>query len=130
MDMNMNVALWIIQIILGIKMITVTYTHGLRQSQPTMQEAIQKMGMFSKLWLNLAAFSTFIGTLGLILPGVLGVSSWITPVTAGVLSIILVFSLVTHIRAREQPKVFVSIILFGLAAFVAYGRWVLVPLSG
>ena len=43
----MDMALWIIQIILSIKLVTVSYTHGLRQSQPTMQEAIQKMGKFS-----------------------------------------------------------------------------------
>lgn len=39
----MTTALWIIQVILGIKLLSVAYTHGLRQSQPTMQDAIQKM---------------------------------------------------------------------------------------
>jgi len=123
----MNFALWVIQIILGIKLMTVSYTHGLRQSQPTMQGAIQKMGKFSQPILVIIAVCTFIGTLGLILPGVLGLPTWITPVTAVILSIMLLFSIFFHINYREKPKVFVSVILFAFSAFVAYGRWVLVP---
>ena len=123
----MNFALWVIQIILGIKLMTVSYTHGLRQSQPTMHGAIQKMGKFSQPILVIIAVCTFIGTLGLILPGVLGLPTWITPVTAVILSIMLLFSIFFHINYREKPKVFVSVILFAFSAFVAYGRWVLVP---
>ena len=125
--MKMNIALWIIQIILGIKLITVSYTHGLRQSQSTMQEAIQKMGKVSQPLLYMISVGTFLGTIGLILPGVLGSSTWITPVTAVILSIMLLFSIFFHIKCREKPKIFVSVILFAFAAFVAYGRWVLVP---
>lgn len=123
----MDIILWIIQIILGIKLITVSYTHGLRQSQLTMQEAIQKMGKSSRPLLYIVAVCTFIGTVGLILPGILGSSTWITPVTALILSIMLLISILFHVKSREKPKIFVSIILFAFAAFVAYGRWVLVP---
>ena len=124
----MSIALWIIQIILGIKLITVSYTHGFRQSQSTMQEAIQKMGRLSQPLLNIIAVCAFIGTIGLILPGVLGSLTWITSVTAVILSIMLVFSIFFHIKCREKPNIFVSVILFALAAFVAYGRWALVSL--
>ena len=122
----MNIVLWIIQIILGIKLITVSYTHGLRQSQPTMQEAIQKMGKLSRPLLAIIAACTFIGTLGLILPGLLGLPNRIIPISAAILSIMLLVSLFFHIKSREKPKIFVSIVLFALAAFVAYGRLVLV----
>jgi len=127
-EIKMNTALWIIQIILGIKLITVSYTHGLRQSQPTMQEAIQKMGNLAQPLLYIIVVCTFIGTIGLILPGFLGSSTWITPVTAIILSIMLLFSIFFHIKCRERPKIFVSVVLFVFAAFIAYGRWVLVPL--
>jgi VIT1/CCC1 family predicted Fe2+/Mn2+ transporter len=128
LEIKMDTALWIIQIILGIKLITVSYTHGFRQSRSTMQEAIQKMGRLSQPILYIIAVCTFIGTLGLILPGVLGSSNWMTSVTAVILSIMLLFSIFLHIKYREKPNIFVSVILSALAAFVAYGRWVLVPL--
>lgn len=124
----MNIALWIIQIILGIKLVTVSYTHGLRQSQPTMQAAIQKRGGDSKPLLYTIAVCTFLGTIGLILPGVFGSATWITPMAAAVLSIMLLISIFFHLKCRENPMIFVSIVLFALAAFVAYGRWALAPL--
>jgi hypothetical protein len=120
--------MWVIQIILGIKMLNVAYSHGLRQSQPTMQEALQKMGKFSKPLHDATSICTFLGAVGLILPGVLGSSAWITPVTAVLISVILLVSIFIHIKSRKQPKIFVSAILFAFAAFVAYGRWVLAPL--
>jgi hypothetical protein len=126
--MKMNTALWVIQIILGIKLITVSYTHGLRQSQPTMQEAIQNLGKVSRPLLNIVAFCTFIGTAGLILPGVLGSATGLITVMAVILSIMLLFSIFFHVKSREKPKIFVSVILFAFAVFVAYGRWVLVSL--
>jgi hypothetical protein len=39
------------------------------------------------------------------------------------MSVILLFSIFFHVRSREKPKIFVSVILFAFAVFVAYGRW-------
>jgi hypothetical protein len=123
----MNTALWIVQGILAVKLISVSYTHAFRQSLPTMQDAIQRLGKSSKTVLSLVAFTTFVGALGLILPGVLGAFPRVTPVTAGILSVLLLVSLFFHVRSREKPKVVVSLVLFALAGFVAYGRWMVAP---
>jgi VIT1/CCC1 family predicted Fe2+/Mn2+ transporter len=124
---KMNTALWIIQIILGIKLINVSYTHGLQQSKATMQQAIERMGQISRPLLYLVAVGTLIAAIGLLLPGVLGWSRLITPVTAMLLSLMLLCSIFCHIKSREKPNLFVSVVLFAFAAFVAYGRWVIVP---
>ena len=124
----MSTVLWAIQIILGIKLITVFYTHGLRQSKTTMQAAIQKMGTSSRPLLSTIAVCTLIGTVGLILPGILKLSSQITVITALILALLLLISIFFHVKYREKPNIFVSVILAAFAAFVAYGRWVLVPL--
>ncbi|MBN2148884.1 MAG: DoxX family protein [Anaerolineales bacterium] len=123
----MSTILWIIQIILAIKLITAAFVHGINQSKPTMHEAIGRLGSFSRPLLYLVAAIIFIGSLGLILPGVFGTLTWITPVTATILAVVLLFSMVFHIKSREKPNVFVSIILAAFAAFIAYGRWVLAP---
>lgn len=124
---KMNTLLWAIQVILGIKLLTVSYTHGLRQSKTEMHEAIQKMGLSIRPLLFLIAACTFMGTLGIILPGILHSSPWVTPLSAVGSALLLLVSLYFHLRSREKPKIFVSIILFVFAAFVAYGRWVLAP---
>ena len=74
------------------------------------------------------AIFTFIGSIGLILPTALGRLTWITPITALILSMLMLFSIFFHIKCREKPNITASVILFALAAFVAYGRWVLAPL--
>lgn len=123
----MDTVLWAAQIILGIKLLTVSFTHGPGQSGTTMQVAIKKLGGFSRPLLYTVAFATFIATLGLILPGVLGLPASITPVTAALVAVMLLISIYFHVRAREQPKIFVSVVLFVFAAFIAYGRWNLAP---
>jgi hypothetical protein len=121
--MNMHTLLWILQIILGIKLLSVSYSHGLRQAQPTMQDAMQKMGSLARPLHYAIALAALLGAVGLTLPGVLGSSPQIISVTAIVLSILLVTSIFFHVRSREKPNVFVSVILFAFAVFIAYGRW-------
>lgn len=59
------------------------------------------------------------------------VSNWteeeLAPWTAAVLAVMLLASIAFHIKCRESSKAWVSLILFAMAAFVAYGRWVLAP---
>ena len=123
----MNTFLWALQIILAVKLLTVTLNHGLQQGKPSMQEAAQKMGPISHPLLIGVAAAALLGALGLILPGLLDTVTWLTPLTAALMAAMLLVSIFFHVRSREQPKIFVSVILFAFAAFVAYGRWVLVP---
>jgi hypothetical protein len=124
----MNTALWIVQIILSIKMISVFYTHGLRQSQSAMREAMQKLGRFSQPLHTIISACTVIASIGLILPGIWKLSVWITPAMSASVAVMLLASIFLHVQSRTKPQIFVSIILFAFAAFVAYGRWKLVPL--
>lgn len=124
----MNIALWAIQLILGIKLITVSITHGLQPSKPTMKESMLKLGKASRPLHIAVASITFIGTLGLLLPGVLTLPLWVIPLSAATMAIMLLLSILFHVRSREKPNIFVSVVLFIFAAFVAYGRWALVPL--
>lgn len=128
MNTVMNVSLWIVQIILSIKMISVSYTHGLRQSQPSMQEAMQKLGRFSQPLHTTISACTFIASIGLILPAIWKLSAWIIPAISVGLAAMLLVSIFMHVRSRTKPQIFVSIILFALAALLAYGRWKIDPM--
>ena len=123
----MNSILWVLQIILSIKLISVAYTHGLRQDKASMQEAIEKFGDLARPMLAMVAISTLLGAAGLIIPGALGVMSWLTPWVAAILAGMLLVSIVLHVRGREKPKIWVSLILCVMAVAVAYGRWVVAP---
>jgi hypothetical protein len=119
----MSTFLWIVQIILVIKLLTVTLTHGLRQSADAMRQSAEKMGRLAPALHTFVAIFAFLGSLGLVLPGVLSLPSALTPLAAAVMVLFLLASMPFHLRTRDKPNLFVSIILALLAAFVAYGRW-------
>jgi hypothetical protein len=123
----MTTIVWILQIILGIKLLSVAYTHGLRQSQPTMQASVQRLGRLAGSLHYGIACLTLVGALGLTLPGILGLPAWVTPITAILLSILLLVSIFFHVKSREKPNIFVSLILSGFAAIIAYGHWEFTP---
>lgn len=123
----MNIALWILQIILAIKLLTTAFTHG-RPSSQKMQAAIQRSGASARPLLLVSAGITLLGALGLILPGVLHAAAWITPLTALVIFAFLLASIFLHSYCREKPNIYVSVILFTFALMIAYGRWFIAPL--
>lgn len=125
----MNVILWIVQVVLTLKFLSVTISHGLRQDAEKMQRGVERFGRFTQPVLVLTALGTFVTSVGLILPPVLGVMTWLTPLSAALLALMMLLGLGFHIGCRERPYIWVAVILFALAAFVAYGRWMLAPLT-
>ena len=124
----LNIVLWIIQIVLAIKFVSVSFTHGLRQGQPDMEQAIKRMGGYSRNLLYVIAVVTFLGAIGLVLPAALGVLTWLTPATALMLAVMMLAGMMFHMLCRDNPKIWAGVIICVLAAFVAFGRWMLVPL--
>ena len=123
----MNLALWVVQAILSIKLITAAFSHGFPQSKPEMQQAIEKIGTGARFWHVLVATLCVLTAAGLILPGLLGFWPQITAWAAGVVALMMLGSIYFHVRFRDKPMIFVSVILFIFAVFIAYGRLVLYP---
>jgi uncharacterized membrane protein YphA (DoxX/SURF4 family) len=117
--------LYILQIILCIKLVSVAFTHGLRQDKSTMQEAIAKIGAPARPILMVVAILTLVGAIMLVLPVAISSLSWLTPWSAAILAGILLLSIGFHIKGREKPKIWVSLILCAMAAVVAYGWWMI-----
>ena len=125
----MDIFLWILQIILAIKFLSVGINHGLRQSRTEMQTASQKLGELAPVLLRLAALGTFIGAIGLVLPGLVCTWAFLTPLAAAWLAVMLLAGMILHLRSREKPMIFADVILLMMTVVVAYGRWVLFPFS-
>jgi hypothetical protein len=124
----MNIILWILQIALAIKFVSVSFTHGLRTGQPKMQQAIERMGIAARPMLILVALFAFLCAIGLILPAASGSLPWVPPLAASVLAIMMLLAIGLHAASRDTPNTWASLLLFAVAAFIAYGRWVLAPL--
>jgi uncharacterized membrane protein YphA (DoxX/SURF4 family) len=60
---------------------------------------------------------------GLILPGVLDVATVLVPLAAVGLALLMVGAIITHARRGEIPNVAINVVLLGVAAVVAWGRF-------
>ncbi len=84
-------------------------------------------------WANdvAAPFVRFIGVaellggIGLILPAIMGIQSWLTIAAALGLVVVMVSASFFHASRREYQNIGMNVVLLLLAAFVVLGRWVL-----
>ncbi len=123
----MDIVLWALQLVLGIKFVSVAYTHGLRPDPTKMQRGRQRLGAAAQPLLILVALCAFLGALCLVLPAAVGMLTWLTPLAAAVLALMMLLAVGFHLACRETSNSVVSLVLFALAAFVAYGRWSIAP---
>jgi hypothetical protein len=126
---GVNTVLWILQIALCLKMVSAAYTHGLRRDRATMQQGMERMGGAARPLLILAALCACLGGVALILPAATGILTWLTPLAAALVALMMPLAACFHVACRGTRSIVVGLILFALAAFVSYGRWVLAPFS-
>ncbi|NUR86963.1 MAG: DoxX family protein [Nonomuraea sp.] len=72
----------------------------------------------------------FLAALGLTLPAVLGIAPALVPVTAVCWVLLMIGAMITHVRRGEYAFVTVNVIYLAVAAFIAWGRFVVEPFSG
>lgn len=124
----MHTFLWIVQGVLVLKLLTAAYTHGLRHGEPKLRRGVESMGPTATPVLVGSSIMMLIGALGLLAPLVLHVPPWVVPTAATGLAALQLVSVAFHLRCREDPNVFVAVVLFTLAAVVAIGQSALAPL--
>ncbi len=122
----MNTILWILQILVALVFLVTGAAKVL----------IPKDKLKGKMsWVEDAPESTakiiggleILGAVGLILPALTGILPWLTPLAAVGLMLTMIGAIATHVRLSEYSHLAVPIILLVLAAFIAYGRFVVAP---
>jgi hypothetical protein len=74
------------------------------------------------------AICEVLGGIGVLLPALTGILPWLTPLAGALLGLVMLLAAGFHLIRREYPNLVLKLVLFVLAAAVAYGRYVLVPL--
>ena len=124
----MNIALWIVQILLALAF---AMAGIMKVTQPidrleTRMEWVKDVGPRG---VPLIGSLEILGAIGLILPAVTGKLPWLTPVAAAGLALTMVGAMITHGRRGEYSSIGANLVLLVLALFVVYGRVVIVPIS-
>ena len=117
----MNIALWIVQGVLGIFYLMVgawkaLMTEDVRKRMPW---AAQSTAGFVKL----VGTAEILGALGVVLPMLTGILPILTPLAAIGLAVIQMLAVVTvHLPRKEMNALPLNALLLGLAIFTAAGR--------
>jgi hypothetical protein len=121
----MNVALWTVQVLLAVLFLL---HGGLYLSPPP--EILEQLNAIMPTGLRLfIGVAEVAAAVGLVLPSAARVLPKLTPAAAAGLMIVMLSACGLHATRGELGTAAITAVLFALAAFVAYGRWKLLPIS-
>ena len=120
----MNVALWIIQVLLAALFI---FSGGMKLVLPIekMQDPVALPGLF----LRFIGVCELLGGIGLILPSLLRIRPGLTPLAAAGLVVIMIGAVVISVMYMGVASALIPLLVGILAAFIAYGRSRLAPIA-
>jgi hypothetical protein len=121
----MNRALWVVQ---GLLALVFLFAGGTKLVLPLdqMSGPVTLPGWF----LRFLGVAEVLGAIGLILPGLLRIRPGLTPLAAAGMVIIMIGATAITAATGGGVTALIPAVVGILAAFVAYGRWRLVPLRG
>ena len=120
----MNVALWIVQVLLA----ALFLFSGVVKLMMPLEDLVEQVGV-PGLFLQFVSVMEILGGLGLVLPGLLKIKTGLTPLAAACLALLMLGAVVLGLQMGDPVSALMPGVIGLLAAFVAWGRWRLVPCS-
>lgn len=122
----MNVILWIIQIFLAVYFLSIGVLHFI--VPPGLPEQINWMYQLSPTLHYISGTAEILAAFGLILPGITKIKTWLTPLAAAGLGVVMILAAGWHLQRGEMINIGMNLIMALVCGFVAYGRWKVRPL--
>jgi uncharacterized membrane protein YphA (DoxX/SURF4 family) len=122
----MSIAHWAVQSLLAIAFLLA----GVMKAPQPLDKLGTSMGWVKAVPPGLVRFigvAELLVGIGLVLPLLTGILPWLTPTAAVGLLIMMVGAMMFHAARREFPAMEFNVGICVLAAFVSYGRFVIVP---
>lgn len=116
----LNVSLWVVQVLLALMFGMVGVIKLTTEPPPDMPQALFRF----------IGASEVAGALGMLLPGLLRIKTWLTPLAAAGFVVVMVLAFGHHAVRSEWTSLPMNVVLGALAAFVAWGRFKRAPLPG
>ncbi len=124
----MDIALWVVQGLLGVAFL-MAGASKIMQPREKLLAQMKWVEDFNTNQIKGIGVVELLGALGLVLPMLLNILPILTPLAASGLALTMVGAMLTHLRRKENQMIAVNVVLMLLAVFVAYGRFVLVPIA-
>ena len=120
----MNIMLWVLQALLALAFLA----HGLLFLSPP-AELVDQMNASLPRWFQLfLGVAEILAAVGLTLPGLTRILPWLVVHAAAGIMIVMVSATVFHLSRGEMSSAATTLVLFGIATFVAYMRYRVVPI--
>jgi DoxX-like family len=128
-----NFLLWTLQILWGVFFSFTGFGKILAYDPAVWNHMVHNVAWFSAVPRGLFVFigvCEFLGGIGLILPAMTGVKPKLTPFAAIGLTLVMILAAIFHImRAESHFFLPLNLALGGVAAFIAYGRLIAMPIA-
>lgn len=125
---GLNIGLWVAQGLLALAF----GMAGASKATTPIDDQAKNMPWVTDVPLALVRFigtAEFAAALGMILPSALRIKPILTPLAGAGLVVIMSLAAMFHISRGEAPVAPVNLVLGGMAAFVAWGRYKLSPIA-
>lgn len=119
----MNIALWIIQVLLAALFLFGGGTKVFMSTEALMKMSSPNAVHLPIMFLRFIGVCELLGALGLLLPGIFRIKQGLTPLAAAGLTIITIGATVITIMGDGVGLAMIPLVTALLCAFVAYGRW-------
>lgn len=119
----MQVALWVVSAVLAVGFIGGGIARAVLPIETLAKMQLGWVGDLPRWLVRVISACEILGGIGLILPVLTGILPMLTPLAAAGLALIMLSGLVFHLRRREWKNVPVTVVLAGLAIFVAVERF-------
>jgi hypothetical protein len=117
--------LWTLQVVLAL----VFAAHGWLLLAPPANLIDQMNASMSPAFRLFLGIAEVAAAVGLILPGIARVMTWLVPAAAAGIVIVLISATVFHLMRAEWSSSVTTAVLLVMAVFVAYERWRVRPIA-
>ena len=124
----MNIAIWVVQVLLAVLFIQFGFMKAFLPIDSIADQTPFVLDVPEAL-VRFIGVAELAGGLGLILPAITRILPWLTIAAAGGLGTIMILAFIFGVSRGEIPNAVINIVVLALLAFIAYGRWKLVPIS-
>lgn len=124
----MKYALWFVQVLLAIAFLAAGF---MKLVMPVDQLAANMVwaGDVPEWLVRFIGLAEVAGGLGVILPTLTRIQPQLTPLAGAGLALVMFLAAAFHLVRGEFFEIVPNLVLLALAAFVAYGRWYLLPVE-
>jgi hypothetical protein len=103
---------------------------GMKAFTPAAELATKMPALADSIGLTrFIGYSELAGAFGLILPAATRIVPKLTPIAASALALVMVLAIGFHLQRGEGAHTGIPVALLGLCAFIAWGRFKLVPIA-